>query len=139
MSEPTLRDPPADPLRLSPGKLRQVRARDLAVRFTFGAATSLVAGLIGIAFGPRAGGLFLAFPAILAASLTLIANEEDRQAAREDSRGAIGGGVAMAAFAAVGATLFTELVAGAVLVVATVAWLAVALGGYAVLWHRRGP
>ena len=137
MSEPTIRQPPAEPVRLEPGRARQVSARHLAIRFAFGALTSIAAALISLAFGPRAGGLFLAFPAILAASLTLIANEEDAAAAREDARGAVAGSVALAVFATVGAALYTHLAAGIVLVAASAAWTVVALGLYVVLWVRR--
>jgi hypothetical protein len=58
------------------GKLRQTKASELALRFAFGATASLVAGLVSIAFGPRVGGTFLAFPAILPASLTMIEKKE---------------------------------------------------------------
>ena len=77
-------------------RVRGVRPRDLAaVRFVCGALTPVVAGLVTIAFGARPGGILLAFPAILAASLTLIEEEEDAEDAREDSRGAVAGGVAL--------------------------------------------
>ena len=42
------------------------------MRFLFGAGISLVAGLAGMAFGSKIGGVLLGFPAILPASLTLI-------------------------------------------------------------------
>ncbi|MHB8658142.1 MAG: hypothetical protein ACYC91_09335 [Solirubrobacteraceae bacterium] len=38
------------------GQLRQVRPRDLVLRFTAGAATSAVAGALTLAFGARTGG-----------------------------------------------------------------------------------
>ncbi len=77
---------------LRSAKVRQVRARDLAVRFVAGALTSVAAGAVTIAFGARAGGIVLAFPAILAASLTLIEQQENSAEAREDARGAVLGG-----------------------------------------------
>jgi hypothetical protein len=52
---------------------------------------SAVAGVISAVAGPRAGGVFLAFPAILLASLTLVAKEEGPARARDDARGAIFG------------------------------------------------
>ena len=82
------REPPEGSIGTQVAKLRELRPRDLLVRFLFGAATSAVAGAVAIVFSPIAGGVFLAFPAILAASLTLIAEEEDRTQAREDARGA---------------------------------------------------
>lgn len=118
------------------GKVRGVRKRDLGYRFVAGALTSIVAGVLTLAIGPRVGGIMLAFPAILAASLTLIAREEDVGDAREDSRGAIVGGCALAGFAAVCAVAFTHWNPAVVLAVATGAWTAGALLGYAVAWFR---
>jgi hypothetical protein len=62
---------------LEPRKARDLRARELADRFLAGAATSIVAGLTTLACGLRIGGILLAFPAILAASLTLIEKQEN--------------------------------------------------------------
>jgi hypothetical protein len=119
------------------GRLREVRLRDLGLRFLAGALTSLVAGLVTLGFGPRAGGLLLAFPAILGASLTLIEEQEDSAEAREDARGAVLGGGALAVFAAVCAVSFRHLPGGVVLGIAALGWAAVALGGYALLSARR--
>jgi Protein of unknown function (DUF3147) len=132
------REPPEERIGTQPAKLREVRARDLVVRFAFGAATSAVAGLISIVFSAIAGGVFLAFPAILAASLTLIAEAEDRGEAREDARGAAVGAVALAAFAAVAALGFTRVAWPLVLAAACLGWVAVALGLYLLFWLRPG-
>lgn len=120
---------------LRPGRLRDLRLRELLIRFAAGAATSVAAGLITLGFGPRAGGLFLAFPAILMASLTLIEDEEDAAEAREDARGAVMGGLALAAFGGVAAVTLLVLPAPAALALAALAWALVALGGYALLWR----
>jgi len=88
------------------------------------------------AVSARVGGIFLAFPAILAASLTLIEEQEDSAEAREDARGAVIGGCAMAVFAAVAALTFTHLPGGVVLAIATVAWLASAFLGYLLAWFK---
>jgi hypothetical protein len=119
------------------GNVRQVRVRDLGVRFIAGALTSIAAGGVTLAFGARTGGLFLAFPAILAASLTLIEEQENSAEAREDARGAVIGGCAMATFAAIAALTFVKLNGFVALGLATFGWLAVALLGYAVAWFRR--
>jgi Protein of unknown function (DUF3147) len=137
VTEPSIRQAPDQSLELRPGRVREVRHRDLAIRFVFGAATSVASALVSIAFGARAGGLLLAFPAILAASLTLIANEEARADAREDARGATVGAVALAAFAAVGAALFAVIAGGLTLIAATATWAVAAIGLYFLLWHRR--
>jgi small-conductance mechanosensitive channel len=122
---------------LRPAKIRQVRARDLAVRFVAGALTSVAAGVVTLGFGARAGGILLAFPAILAASLTLIERQEDRAEAREDARGAVWGGFALAAFAAVAALTLGTLSGALALVVAGVVWVIVAVLGYMLAWYRR--
>jgi hypothetical protein len=116
--------------------VRKLKPRVLLVRFLAGALTSVAAGLITLAFGARVGGLFLAFPAILAASLTLIEEQDDSAEAREDARGAVLGGCAMAAFAAVGAIAFGHLPGVLVLVLAAAAWLVVAMAGYLIAWFR---
>lgn len=115
-------------------KAKSVSVRSLLVRFAFGASTSAVAGVISVVWNSRVGGIMLAFPAILAASLTLIANEESRRAAREDARGAVVGAVGLGAFAVVGYFSFGHLADVLVLVLALLAWVSVSLGLYGALW-----
>ena len=107
--------------------LRSARARDYAVRFAFGAGVSLVAGLVSIRFGPRAGGLFLAFPAILPASLTLIEKKDGNREARADAAGGILGAVALAAFALVAWLLLPKASLVLALPLALAAWVVVAV------------
>src|SRR5215218_9433854 len=109
MPEPNWREPPEESIGAQVEKVRHLRSRDLVVRFVFGAITSAVAGSLSILFSPIVGGVFLAFPAILAASLTLIAEEEDTTETREDGRGAVVGALGMAAFAAIGVAVFTKI------------------------------
>jgi hypothetical protein len=121
---------------LEPGKLRDTRPRELGIRFLAGAATSIASGLVTLALGARVGGILLAFPAILAASLTLIEQQEDSAEAREDARGAVIGGGAMALFAGVAALTFGALSPALALVCASVAWVVGALAGYVIAWFR---
>jgi uncharacterized protein DUF3147 len=121
--------------QLRPSKLSEVRPGDLLVRFLAGGATSVAAGAVTLGFGSRVGGLFLAFPAILAASLTLIAQDEDTSQAREDARGAVAGAFAMAAFAAVAALTLLSLAGVLSLALAAAAWAAVAIGAYFAFWR----
>jgi hypothetical protein len=137
MSEPELFDRLAENPSVHPGKLRKVGARAVIVRFVAGAATSVVAAVLTLVFGPRVGGVMLAFPAILAASLTLIAEEDDREQARQDARGSVAGAAALGGFAILGAVLFDQLPGGVVLVIAGTAWLLVAVALYFVLWWER--
>lgn len=122
-------------LRAEPGKVKDAAAKDWLVRFAFGAATSAVAGVVSILAGPLAGGAFLAFPAILLASLTLVAEEEGRAKARDDARGATAGGVGLLVFALVGHALFGRTAAGLVLFAGTLAWAVVAIGSYLAAWR----
>jgi Protein of unknown function (DUF3147) len=117
-------------------KVREVHLRDIGVRFVAGALISVVAGAVTLTFGARAGGVLLAFPAILAASLTLIEEQEDSAEAREDARGAVIGGCALAAFAGTAGIALGGLDGGVALALAAVAWFLVALLGYALVWFR---
>jgi len=119
-----------------PGKVRQIRARDLGYRFIAGALTSIAAGALTLTFGARIGGIFLAFPAILAASLTLIEEQENSANAREDARGAVIGGLALTLFAVVAALTLGHLSGVVALLLATIAWFAGALLGYLLAWFR---
>jgi hypothetical protein len=121
---------------VAPFKLRELRPRELGVRFVAGALTSLASGLVTIALGARVGGILLAFPAILAASLTLIEKQEDSAEAREDARGAVIGGLALAAFAGVGAVTLGGLNGAIALLLASAAWCTVAFLGYVLAWLR---
>lgn len=132
--EPELRDRVPEIPAMQPGKIREAGARALGVRFVAGALTSVAAGLVTIAFGPHVGGILLGFPAILAASLTLIAEEEDGVEAREDARGAIAGALALAAFALTVLVLVDHLPGGVTLLIAAAVWLLVAVGLYAAFW-----
>jgi 4-amino-4-deoxy-L-arabinose transferase-like glycosyltransferase len=137
MSEPSIIDPARERVGIDPRNARELRARDLAIRFAFGAITSAVAAAASIAFGARAGGIMLAFPAILAATVTLIEKEEAARDAREAARGAIVGSIALGAFAATGSALFAETPGAAVLAIATAAWTILAVGIYFAVWTPR--
>jgi hypothetical protein len=122
---------------MRPYRLREIRPRSMLIRFGFGATVSAVAGAVSTLYGARAGGVFLAFPAILLASLTLVAKEQNLRAARDDARGAAVGSVGMVAFALVCA-LSAHAVGGLLaLGAATLAWIFVSVGGY-LLARRLG-
>lgn len=136
IQEPSIRDRVEQRPAFSLGKVKEATPRDLIIRFVAGAATSVVSGVVTLAFGARVGGILLGFPAIMAASLTLIEQEEDATAAREDARGAIVGASALTLFAGVAALTFGHMPGGIVLLASTVVWAAAAVLGYAVLWWR---
>jgi hypothetical protein len=70
--------------------------------------------------------MFLAFPAILPATLTLIERKQSKREAEEDDEGAVLGAVGMLAFAATATWALTAMSAGLSLLAAGVAWLATA-------------
>jgi hypothetical protein len=115
------------------GALREIRPRELAVRFAFGAAVSVVAGLIGVAAGQRAGGVMLAAPAVLPATLTIIERQEGRGPAVTEVQGAVPGAVALIGFAVVAAVTTDRLPLAAALFAALATWVAAAIAGYFVL------
>ena len=127
--------------------LKETKAHEYLIRFVLGGLATMATGAIAKYFGPNAGGLFLAFPAILCASLTLIEQHErvrkekkglkgvarGKDAAALDAAGASLGSVGLAAFAWIvwrGANL-----GWLVLALALAAWVAVSLILW-VLWRR---
>jgi Protein of unknown function (DUF3147) len=125
--------------------VRQTTVFEYAIRFFLGGIITAVAGVIANEFGPSAGGLFLAFPAIFPATATLVEKHENekkraaglresvrgRKAAALDATGAAIGSVGLFAFA-----LLVEHLAGkhnpwTVLLSATLLWFVVA----ALLWR----
>ncbi len=124
-------EPPDESGHINLGSLRSVRPRDCALRFAFGAGVSLMAALIARVGGEHMGGLFLAFPAILPATLTLLQKEGGTSQAVSDAQGATFGAIGMVAFAASAALLLGH-VAGWALVAAIGAWAGVSLALYAV-------
>jgi len=120
--------------------LRETRWREYLIRFAFGGAVTVIAGLIAAGFGPIVGGLFLAFPAIFPASATLIEKHarerkgkiglagarRGREVAALDAAGAMLGSFGLTAFALV-IWVIIERAPASALIFATLAWLAVAV------------
>lgn len=113
------------------------------VRFAFGAAISFLAGLLGTAFGPKLGGVFLGFPAILPASLTRVQKKEGKEEAAIDSEGATLGAIAMVLFAACVSLTVERWGVALSLAVSLAVWTVVAVGLYAlvmaVFHHQPDP
>ena len=120
---------------------------EYAVRFGFGGAVTVLAGLIAKRYGPVVGGLFLAFPAIFPSSATLVEKHERQkkrkagiddtirgtQAAALDAAGAAMGCIGLMCFAFV---VWKEMPAensAAVLAVASVVWLGISI----LVWRVR--
>ena len=123
-------------ITLNAGGLGQSKWYEYLFRFAFGGAVTALAGVIAKRFGPEIGGLFLAFPAILPASATLIEKHENQKKERAGEEGAERGNMAAgvdsvgASMGAVGLTVFALIVwlrlpesgMAMVLTTATLAW-----------------
>lgn len=125
-------------------QLKQGHWYEYLVRFVLGGLVTVVAGVVADIWGPAAGGLFLAFPAIFCASATLIETHEREEKAKKhlkgqdrgkkaaalDAQGALLGSVALAAFGGVIWLLAQTSSAGSI-IIATLVWLVLAV----LLWH----
>jgi hypothetical protein len=134
-------------ISLNPKTVQELQASELVSRFVLGGAITVAAGLIASRYGPTVGGLFLAFPSILPASLTLVAKHQERrkaerglhgvvrgrQAASLDALGALIGTAGLVGFAVSTEIAATRLSPVLTLIVATTVWLGIATG----LWRLR--
>ena len=125
-----------EPLGLRPSEIRHLRSADYLVRFAFGAVVAAAAAIVGVTFGPRVGGIFLAFPAILPATLTLIEKREGKDQAEADASGGILGGVGLAAFAIVASLSLGRISPAIALMLALLAWTVVSVGLYFAIGRR---
>lgn len=132
---------------LNPAALKKTKFHEYAIRFLSGGIVTALTGIIAKKFGPEIGGLFLAFPAILPASVTLIEKHErqkkeraglhgairGRNAAGIDAAGAVMGSFGLFAFALVVWRLVPIYKSGIVLGGATAIWMALSY----LLWRVR--
>lgn len=127
-------------ITVSTQTLRETKPRELIIRFFAGGIITALTGIIAKHFGPGVGGLFLAFPAILPASITLI-NKHERErkekaglqgarrgieAASADAAGAAIGSIALFVFALLVWQLLPRLRPWLVLTTITVVWFLIA-------------
>lgn len=120
-------------VRLNFSNIKETKWHEYAVRFVFGGTITALAGFIAHKYGPGVGGLFLAFPAILPASITLIQNHQTKLAAWADTVGAAIGSIGLLGFGVVVWVLAPQAEGWQVLLVATSVWFAVSAG----LWITR--
>ncbi len=134
-------------IRVDSSALGEAKWHQYATRFVLGGLITAAAGIIAKYYGPAIGGLFLAFPAILPASATLIERNErerkeekgmigsvrGRQAASVDAAGAAIGSLGLLAFALMLWQLLVGHRAWVILLGAMASWLAVSTS----LWHLR--
>jgi hypothetical protein len=118
--------------------LRQTRWLGHLKRFMVGGAVTVATGLVGSTFGPVAGGLFLAFPAIFPVGLSMMAKLERekvgpsargdraRRAAIAEAAGAAIGSMGLIAFASIVWWGLRRLPAAVALGASVGGWLVVA-------------
>lgn len=128
----------AERAQAQPERARKTTPREYALRFVFGGIVTAAVGIVGKAWGPAVAGLFLAFPAILPASMTLVEKHDSRKAAGRDAIGAPAGSGGLVAFGLVVWACGAHWVAVVVLLVALVLWLAVSLATWWIAMRLRG-
>ena len=135
-------------IRLAFGGTRRPKPGEYLLHFLFGGSVTVLAGLVASRYGPFVGGLFLAFPAIFPASVTLLAKHEDRRRAAKgldpksrgrkvaavDACGAALGSCGLLLFALTMRILLPRTATAAAFAAATLAWFAGAVGMW---WLRR--
>lgn len=114
-----------------PEGLKKTKPHEHVLRFVFGGLVTVATGVVAHEWGPAIGGLFLAFPAIVPASLTLVKSHDGRSDAIDDARGARLGALALCAFAIVVWGLCRRISPGLALTAALLAW---ALVGTLIWW-----
>ncbi len=136
MSRHRAGDSPAPQLDLS--SLKKHSPSDYITRFIFGAGIAAAAGIVSSVYGARIGGILLAFPAVLPASLTLIERKYGKREAAIDARGAVLGSFALLGFAVVAAWALPRFAAGIGLALASATWVVLAIGLYVlIVWLPR--
>ena len=127
--------------------LGETKWHEYAGRFLFGGLITALAGIIAKELGPEIGGLFLAFPAILPASATLIEKHEKQEkerlglkgtkraaeAASVDAAGAAIGTIGLACFALLVWKAIPNHTPWLVLVGAALLWMGLSF----LLWQIR--
>lgn len=132
------------PIRFQPAKLKSTQPSEYLWRFLFGAAVTMLAGLIGNWKGAVVGGIFLAFPGIFPPGISFVEKEQQQkkqkagvhgeQQAREvtavHAAGASAGALGLISFALVVWLGLGRLGSLATLAWATLAWFAVSFAAW---------
>ncbi len=133
-------------ISISTSGLKRTKLYEYFIRFVLGGVVTVIAGLLSKEISPTFGGLFLAFPAILAASTTLVEKHErekkeekglhglsrGRHAAGADAAGAAMGSIGLIVFALVVWKFVQHYRAPVVITCATLLWAVVSLA----IWWR---
>jgi Protein of unknown function (DUF3147) len=119
---------------------KSTKPHEYTLRFVFGGTVTAAAGYIAMRYGPVIGGLFLAFPAIFPASVSLVASHENkrkreigydgtmrgRAAASLEAAGTFLGALALLAFAYILHRFLPANNSALTLISACLAWLVLA-------------
>src|SRR5438270_8578114 len=128
-------------IKAEPARLRRTEWWECVLRFAFGGIVTVLTGLIAKEFGAVVGGLFLAFPGIFPAGITLIERHEKKKKRDKGLRGerrgrsvsavvaagAVAGSIGLVAFGALVWCALPRLAEWQALLAAMIAWLAVSL------------
>ena len=74
-------------IRLKFDSLKETKPMEYVIRFAFGGVVTVLAGFVADHYGPVLGGLFLAFPGIFPAGVSLV---EKHKTQREKAEGKLG-------------------------------------------------
>ena len=124
--------------------LNGIKPHEYVVRFLFGGAVCVAAGLIAKRFGPGVGGLFLAFPAIFPAGASMVEAHEKKHKARAgidgtnrgrtvaglDAAGAALGCIGLAGFAMTCWICLPRLGTAPVFALASLVWLTMSVAAW---------
>lgn len=137
-------------IQVQTSSIKETRWYEFGLRFLFGGAVTAAVGAVSKHYGPGVGGLFLAFPSIMPAAITMLAKHEEEHHAAEGKQRAVAAGEQAAADEAIGTAIGSfGLLAFAliiwlaspawspalVLLAATVVWFGVAAGLWIVRHH----
>jgi hypothetical protein len=128
-------------------RLAQTRWWEWLVRFAFGGIVTVITGLIAKKWGPEVAGLFLAFPGIFPAGVTLVERHEREKKRKQGlsgarrgravsavvSAGAVLGAIGLLAFAALAWWLLPQAATWQALAAATIGWFVLSVAAW---WLR---
>jgi Protein of unknown function (DUF3147) len=133
--------------------LKGIKLHEWLVRFFFGGAVCVLAGLVAKRFGPEIGGLFLAFPAIFPAGASMVEAHEKKHKARVgldgvnrgrtvaglDAAGAALGCFGLAGFAVTCWVCLPRLGTAVVFALATLLWVVLSVSVWLLRKSRLFP
>jgi Protein of unknown function (DUF3147) len=133
--------------------LKGIKLHEWLVRFAFGGAVCVIAGLVARRFGAEIGGLFLAFPAIFPAAASMVEAHEKKHKARVgldgtirgrtvaglDAAGAALGCVGLIGFAITCWLCLPRMGTAAVFALATLAWVILSVSAWLLRKSRLFP